>query len=245
MLSEAERLTVATMLPLMDQYKNTPLEDSFKSVYEKLSDMLPDEVKVDSLFINDVQFISDPLPKIDVEIFNGIFNAIREKKSVAFGYRSIEKTEWSSRHFDPYKVICQNGNWYAIGFCHKHEKFMIYSLSRMKDLSIKEFFTYCPDFEKYIHIDPNFGVWNNDSEPIKVELLFSKNVNTYILERTWHKNQECYQNEDGSVYLSFVTNQLQEVQHWIMSFGSQVKVLSPTSLRDSIIREYKSALENL
>ena len=35
MLSEAELLTVATMLPLMDQYKNTPLEDSFKSVYEK------------------------------------------------------------------------------------------------------------------------------------------------------------------------------------------------------------------
>lgn len=107
MLSEAELLTVATMLPLMDQYKNTPLENAFKSVFEKLYDMLPTEIKVDSSFINDVQFISDPLPKIDVEIFNGIFTSIRNKKTVQFGYRSIENTEWVPREFDPYKVICQ------------------------------------------------------------------------------------------------------------------------------------------
>ena len=55
MLSEAELLTVATMLPT--------------------------EIKVDSSFINDVQFISAPLPKIDVEIFNGIFTSIRNKNS--------------------------------------------------------------------------------------------------------------------------------------------------------------------
>ena len=58
MLSEAELLTVATMLPLMDQYKNTPLEDSFKSVYEKLSDMLPDEFKVDSSLDYELWFTS-------------------------------------------------------------------------------------------------------------------------------------------------------------------------------------------
>ena len=55
--------------------------------------MLPDEINVASSFMNDVQFISDPLPKIDVEIFNGVFNAIRQKKSIEFGYRSIKKTE--------------------------------------------------------------------------------------------------------------------------------------------------------
>ena len=46
---------------------------------------------------------------------------------------------------------------------------MVYSLSRMKDL---------------ILLDPNVGIWNNDVEPIKIELLFSKEINTNILERT-------------------------------------------------------------
>ena len=102
-----------------------------------------------------------------------------------------------------------------------------------------------PDYEKYIHIDSNFGVWNNDSEPITIELLFSKNVNTYILERTWHKDQKCHQEKDGSVYLSFTSNQTQELKFWIMSFGSAVKVISPESLKEEIKKEYLAALENL
>ena len=244
MLSEAELVTVATMLPLMEQYKNTPLESAFKSVFDKLSDMLPAEVKVDSSFINDVQFISDPLPKIDVEIFNGIFTSIRNKKTVQFGYRSIENTDWVPREFDPYKVICQKGNWYVFGFCHKHQKFMVYSLSRMKDLIILDEFNFIEDFEKHIHIDPNIGIWNNDVEPIKIELLFSKKINTNILERTWHKDQDCKQNDDGSVYLSFTSNQAQELKYWIMSFGSAVKVLSPETLREDIKKELLKSIEN-
>ena len=118
-----------------------------------------------------------------------------------------------------YKVICQKGNWYVFGFCHKHQKFMVYSLSRMKDL---------------ILLDPNVGIWNNDVEPIKIELLFSKEINTNILERTWHKDQDCKQNDDGSVYLSFTSNQTQELKYWIMSFGSAVKVLSSETLREDI-----------
>ena len=65
-----------------------------------------------------------------------------------------------------YKVICQKGNWYVFGFCHKHQKFMVYSLSRMKDL---------------ILLDPNVGIWNNDVEPIKIELLFSKERDCEVL----------------------------------------------------------------
>ena len=45
------------------------------------------------------------------------------------------------------------------------------------------------------------------------------------------------QNDDGSVYLSFTSNQTQELKYWIMSFGSAVKVLSPETLREDIKKE--------
>ena len=70
-----------------------------------------------------------------------------------------------------------------------------------------------------------------------------KSINTYILERTGHKNQECHQNEDGSVYLSFESNQTQEVLFWILKFGSQVKVLSPESLKKQVFEEHRKAAE--
>lgn len=245
MLSEGELFTVSTIMPLLEQYKNTPLESSFKSIMNKITQMLPDQISVDTAFINEeVKFISDPLPKIDEEVFNMIFHATKIHKKIQFDYRSISSQDYKTRIFSPYQVICQKGNWYILGFCHNSDEIRIYALSRMKNLIlINESFSIPKDFLLENYIDPGFGIWNNKIDKVKIELLFSKDVNTYILERIWHKTQECYQTEDGQVYLSFETNQLQETQHWIMQFGSSVKVLNPPELREKIREEARKILD--
>jgi predicted DNA-binding transcriptional regulator YafY len=115
----------------------------------------------------------------------------------------------------------------------------------MKDIVLCDAFTPDPDYEKKVHIDPYFGIWNNETEAIKIELLFDKSINTYILERTWHKNQICRQNEDGSVYLSFESNQFQESLYWILRFGSAVQILNPPELKDAYKAELKKMLKNV
>lgn len=115
----------------------------------------------------------------------------------------------------------------------------------MKDIVLTSEFSPDPDYEKKVHIDPNFGIWNNELPAKKIELLFDKSINTYILERTWHKNQECHQNEDGSVYLSFESNQMQEVLYWVLHFGSAVKILNPPELIESYKAELKKMKANL
>ena len=75
----------------------------------------------------------------------------------------------------------------------------------------------------------------------KIELLFDKSINTYILERTWHKNQNCYQNEDGSVYLSFESNQIHETLYLVLRFADSVQILNPPKLKEV----YKEKLEKM
>lgn len=241
MLSEGELFTVATIMPLMEQYKNTPLESTFKSIMTKMIEMLPNKVEVDTTFSSrDVQFIKDPLPEISETTFNSVFEAIRTSRTLEFNYRSISKQTYTRRQFDPYKVLCQKGNWYVIGYCYLHERINVYSLSRMKDVEItKEKFEVRPDFILEKYIDPDFGIWHNDEKPKKIELVFNSSINTYILERTWHVNQKCKQEKDGSVYLSFMSNQLQETLHWVMSFGSKVQVLNPPELIEMVKEEIK------
>lgn len=65
----------------------------------------------------------------------------------------------------------------------------------------------------------------------KIDLLFDKSINTYVLERTWHKNQNCYQNEDGTIYLSFESNQIQEPLYWVLRFADSVQILNPSELK--------------
>lgn len=230
LVSESEVVALAGILPLLERYDNTPLKDSILRVYDTIVKMLPNQVQVQTALLNDVQFISDPLPNIEPENFTKLFEAIRTHRTITFGYRSIKATSHTPHALDPYKIYCQKGDWYAVGFCHKHKTFSTYNLSRMKDITLTDEFTPDAEYEKKIRIDPNFGIWNNDTSTKKIELVFDKSVNTYILERTWHKNQTCRQKKDGSVYLSFKSNQMEETLHWVMSFGSAVQVQNPPEL---------------
>ncbi len=245
LISEGELVALAGILPLLERYDNTPLKDTITKVYDSISQMLPDEVEVQSSLVNNVQFISDPLPAIDGDVFKKIFEAIKGHKSVSFGYRSISSTEHTPHTLDPYKIYCQKGDWYAVGFCHKHNRYSTYNLSRMKDLVLLSEFEPDSDYEKKVHIDPNFGIWNNELPVLKFELVFDKSINTYILERTWHKNQKCFQDKAGNVHLSFESNQLQETLYWVLHFGAAVKILEPPELKELYKEEIKKMSKNI
>lgn len=245
LVTEGEIVAITGILPLLERYDNTPLKDTITKVYNTISQMLPNQVQVQSSLLNDVQFISDPIANIAPDVFEKIFCAIKQHRTINFGYRSISKTEHTPHKLNPYKIYCQKGDWYAVGFCHSRNKYSTYNLSRMKDIVLEKEFTPDPDYEKKVHIDPNFGIWNNDEPNQKIELLFDQSINTYILERTWHKNQICRQNDDGSVYLSFESNQIQETLYWVLHFGSAVQILNPPELKEKYKTELKKMLEKL
>lgn len=246
LLSEGEVVALAGILPLLERYDNTPLKDTLEKVYDTISQMLPDQIEVQTSLLNNVQFISDPIPNIEPDVFEKLFNAIKTHKAISFGYRKISSTEYTPHsNIDPYKIYCQKGDWYVVAYSHTHERFNTYHLSRMKDIILLDEFKPDPDYEKKVHIDPNFGIWNNDAPFQKIELQFDKSINTYILERTWHKNQKCKQNKDGSVYLSFESNQIQETLFWVLSFADSVQILNPPELKELYKEKVKSMMKRI
>ena len=244
-LTEGELFTISALIPLMEQYKNTPLESSFKNIMKKLVDFLPDTVSVNSSFLNqDISFISDPLPKIDENIFNMIFKAIKCRKVLSIKYQSSKSQMPKEKTFNAYKVICQKGNWYVFGFEHETSDFRIYSLARIQNAELKnESFQIPDDFDIKKHIDLELGIWNNPDRFEEYEILFAKETSRYVLEREWHKDQIIEQNEDGSVLLKFKSNQSQMIYTWLLSFGNNATVIKPHELREKIRAECEKVAE--
>ena len=164
-LTEGELFTVSTLFPLMEQYKNTPLESSFKNIMEKLVSFLPDTVSVNSSFLNqDISFISDPLPKINENIFNLIFDAIKSRKVLSIKYQSSKSQKPKEKTFDAYKVICQKGNWYVFGFEHETCDFRVYSLARIQNAELtNEFFKIPNDFDNNVSLGEDLSSTNENS----------------------------------------------------------------------------------
>ncbi len=237
LLTEGELFTLHIILPLMEQYKGTPLEPVFESIMKQMLDMLPKDVAVSTSFNADqVHFISNPQPQIDQEIFFKVLEGIQERKTLDFAYRSIKRQEYIQRKFNPYKILCQRGDWYILGYCHRHQEFRVYNMARIQNISVAERFEWDESFDINSHIDPDFGVWAQ-GKSFTVELLFSQEVHTFILERQWHVGQRCCLQEDGRVLLTFETNQFDEILHWVMSFGHKVLVLNPPELKEAIRQE--------
>ena len=245
MLSEGELLTLSAALPLLEQYRNTPIESSIKQLFTRLLAMLPSEVSVDSSFVGkDISFISDPLPQIDESVFTTVFHALRLHCTITFSYRSLSSLEYRDHTADPYHIVCQKGSWYVLAFSREHGEVRMYALSRMKDAACTDSrFTIPEGFNPETYFDPSFGVWNTNEKPVRIELLFDARINTLILERTWHESQELHQNEDGSVLLTFTSNQTEEILHWVLSFGSAVTVRNPPELAARVKEEAERVAE--
>lgn len=239
MLSEGDLFAVSAVLPLLQQYRNTPIAASMEQILKKIAEMLPDKVSVDALFLNnEISFISDPLPIIEETVFYAVFEGINSQKTLQFEYKSLSRDTYTLREVDPYHVVCQKGNWYMLAFCHTHKNVRVFSLARIRHITTTDKkFSVPVDFCAESYFDTDFGVWNNGTEPLKIELEFAPTIKTYIIERKWHKTQCIKRQNDGTVYLSFMTNQIQEVLHWVMSFGSAVKVLGPEVLINTVAQE--------
>ena len=238
-LTEGEALSVAILNPLLEQYRNTPLENQLRSVFQKITNCLPDCISLDTSFLNPrITFIPDRIENIKPELFTTIFEAIKKGVSISFDYRPLQKPSFMERTIDPYHAVCQRGNWYVIGKCHDKGDVRIFSFGRMKNaVMTSKKFSIPKDFKTSDYFDSEMGVWLSDKTPLEIELLFDKEIATYATNRIWHSSQILEEREDGSVYLKFKTTQKKELLRFILGQGHTVKVLGPEELVEEVKEE--------
>ena len=244
-ITEGEAFSVAVLNPLLEQYRNTPLENQLRSVFQKITECLPERISVDTSFLNPkITFIPDRTENIDPSFFQTIFDSLKNLCTITFEYRPLQKTSYMERTLDPYHVVCQRGNWYVLGKCHDRNEVRIFSFSRMKNIKIlKQKFAIPKDFKPSDYFDTEMGVWLSDKTPLTVELLVDKEIGTYALNRIWHSEQVVEERKDGSVYVKFETTQKKEVLRWVLGQGHTVKVLGPQELLDEVKSELKRSIE--
>ena len=240
-LKEGEFFSLALMDSLLNQYKNTPLENQLRNIFKKITSSLPQEIIIDSQFLSqDVTFISDALAKIDSHTFDLILACLRNHNILNFEYQPLQKTTQLARSIDPYHLVCQRGNWYVIGYDHFKDDVRIFSLSRIKNAETSGIHFIKPEnFDISNYIDSTMGVWLSSKTKLCVRLLFDSSIGTFAAEHIWHEDKTVFTNDDGSVEVSFETTQLPEVKRWVLGQGSTVKVLEPVELIKDIQEEIK------
>ncbi len=236
-MSEGELFYVSLFENLLHQYKNTPLENQLKSIINKISAVLPDQVQVQSNFMSkDITYISEPVPEINQEVFNIILDCLKTRTSLQIDYRKLGSTNALRRTIDPYHMVYFKGSWYIFAYCHLRNEIREFSLTRILGaVKTENHFEIPKDFDVKTHIDPNFGVFAKKGEPIKIKLKCTGYLCDRVQEKKLHENQKTIRcPEENSVIVEFETNQEYEVQKLILGLGPEAKVLEPPELAQKI-----------
>jgi proteasome accessory factor B len=73
-----------------------------------------------------------------------------------------------------------------------------------------------------------------DQGDAEVALRFAPGVASRVTEATWHPTQGVHREADGSLTWRATVSGTVEIRAWILSWGPDVEVLAPASLRDEV-----------
>lgn len=242
-LSDGEVFALTMGKEMLSQYTGTAFETILRSAIEKISERLPDKVKVDLEDIRSmVKFRPGAIVPISRKMFLDLNRACEKNIPVDLVYLAASTGQISERTLFPYRLLENRGTWYVIGWCRLRNDLRMFALHRIKSYNLTdERFTPCEDLDIDAWVESAFQLEHGD-EKQRVAIRFDPPSARYVRERTWHPSQELTEHEDGSCTLAFDTESLDEVKRWVLMYGAEAQVLLPEALAQMVKAEFDAAL---
>ncbi|MFP3959763.1 MAG: helix-turn-helix transcriptional regulator [Spirochaetaceae bacterium] len=232
-LTEGDLLAVMVTERALSSYRNSPYYERLRSVFERLTRLLPERVTVHTEDLaQHVTVITEPVTEIDGEVWRAVQSCLEEERRLTVHYRAPGYMTSALRVIDPYHIVGYRGEWYLIGYSHHDDEVRIYALGRITGASAtSQRFTRPAGFDPAGYIDPAFGVFLGGRQT-EIAVRFDAGVASKIRERRWHPEQRIENLEDGGIVLHFRTNQTEQTLFWVSQWGPNAEILKPAGLRE-------------
>lgn len=189
-----------------------------------------------------MSFPKAELRPLNTETIENLYRAIINKKVVQFSYESYnkpEETQLQRYTIHPYHLTEYNNRWYLIGHTKEHGDCTVVPTDRMRGgiIELEEPYKEPPvnvDYEELFKDRIGIG----DGLKIDLKIAVGNTRFRYFSSRKLHSYQECIPNEeteDGRrifLYKQIVENE--ELRQKLLSFGKEIEVLAPLSLRQKL-----------
>src|SRR3990172_8144826 len=169
-----------------------------------------------------------------------ISQAIDKRRTAQMRYYSASRDHTSRREVDPYFLRYAAGGLYLIGHCHLRKEVRMFAVERIRSIALTDHPYQMPlGFNVDEYVQDALGIMRSGRR-IEIELLFSKKAAAWVKDKSWHPSQETKLLKDGRLKMALKVADNEELVGWILSFGSQVRILSPESLLSKVKEEAKS-----
>ena len=243
-VSEGEVVALFVAQKALEQYRGTPFEKPLRTAFEKITDGLRDRIgfkwgDVDSA----VSFRGLGISVADLELFETVSRAVLDSHELVFEYKKLSSNRFETRRVQAYHLGCIENQWYLFAFDLARQQLRTFALPRMRNAkNTKMRFRRPADFSINDYLGESFGVFKGKAKH-QVTICFDSFAARLVSERQWHVTQKMKPLSEGRLELTMKLDSLEEVQRWVLSWGSHAIVLEPSELKNRISAVAHAILE--
>ncbi len=242
-VSEGEVAALFVAQKALAQYRGTPFERPLRSAFRKIADSLKDRVSFSWSDLEEaISFHSAGASVADLELFETVSQAVLRSVELEFEYRKLRSKGYEARRVRPYHIACLENQWYVFAQDLERADLRTFALPRMRRVRLtKTAFRRPADFSISKVLSGSFGVFEGGKKH-RIRLRFDAFAARLVSERTWHDSQRFRARADGTATLEMELGGLEEIERWVLSWGSHVHVLGPAALSERVQEEARRLL---
>lgn len=170
------------------------------------------------------------------QYFEMLKRSILGRQEIQFLYYN-SLGEVSQRRCQPLKLVYKDKAWYLYAYCLKRNDYRLFRISRIKELLVTDQY-----FKSHSEMKESvFSLMEEMGKPITIELSFPKEV-SYRVYDTFEDDVIKWNGQE--IRVNVTLPETEWLYSFIMSFGNQISILYPISLKEKIIERYKIALKH-
>lgn len=181
-----------------------------------------------------------------LEFLDQIYQAILQKSNLRLWYKTFRANQSIIHEIQPILIKEFRNRWYVIALKDNEINILNFALDRIEKIEKTGEQTY-PDFE-FSHTDYYKDVIGVTVEPgskaKEVNLWINKKTAPYILTKPLHSSQKMVKETGNGIIISLYVQHNYELEKEILSFGENLKVLYPPSLKQSIKKRIEHLYDN-
>jgi predicted DNA-binding transcriptional regulator YafY len=170
----------------------------------------------------------------DEEDFEIVLRAVQQHRPLQFRYRKHAARTVEGRRIHPYELVCVANRWYVIGEDQARKAMRCFVLSRLRSPEILPgTFKRPADFDIQKYLSGSFGIFKGKDD-FEVVLELDAWAADVLRGRRWHPSQQIVELADGAMRVTFLLDNLEEIEPWVLSWGGHATVIRPKRLQDRV-----------
>ena len=238
-MSEADVFALYVASKAIEQYKGTPFQRLLETAFRRLTGRLDESVKFSMGSLDQVISFRPFAPgDADVKAFEVLSKGVRERRAVTFMYRNHGALAAQRRHVHPYHIAYVENRWCLFAFDVKRKAMRTFVLCRLTGPKLTGTrFTVPKKFDLNEYLRHSFSLFKGpEGDDYEVVVEFDAWAADEVRGRRWHESQELTELPKGMLRVTMWLNNIEEVEKWVMGFGTHATVIRPEKLRERLFK---------